>query len=247
MSATKNPAVRETAANPATGFKTHSPELYAKGGIKVAKYFNLKVVDLLQTCFAANPGDKQFLEIGCGTGEFTREELLPRCLPCDRVVATDVSEDMLNYAKENFSHPKIVYDALDIGGDMSSFVEKYGQFERVYSFLCLQWVKDKEAAMKNIQRLLVPGGECLLLFGVGGNTFKNFKYLAEIERWKPYKKVGTHISFQKCLRVVRQFGMVVLLFRILRDSIHFLSYKVPQVAGIQVYIKIPVQRTMIDL
>lgn len=56
-----------------------------------------------------------FLEIGRGVGDFTREDLLPTCLPCKTLVATDVSGDMLRYAKENFSHPKIVCDVLDIG------------------------------------------------------------------------------------------------------------------------------------
>lgn len=192
MSSTKSCTSGEAKVVSRKGFKTHSPEMYANNGSKVTKYFNLKVLDLLQMCFNNEAGDeKQFLDIGCGIGDFTRDELLPRCLPCKRIVATDVSEDMVEYAKNNFSHAKIVYDVLDIGQGVTSFVETYGQFDRVYSFFCLHWVKDKELVMSNIARLLTPGGECVLLFAVGSHAAYNWKLLGEMKRWKPYKDVST--------------------------------------------------------
>lgn len=192
MSTSHNPTVPEKNAIPVERFKTHSPEMYTNSASKVAKYFNLKVLDILQMSFDTGTEDEmQFLDIGCGTGQFTREDLLPRCLPCKRIVATDVSEDMLDYAKKNYSHPQIVYDIMNIGGDVSSFVEHYGQFQRVYSFFCLHWVKDKEVVMNNISRLLTSGGECLLLFGIWGHTFKNWQLIGEMERWKPFKNVRT--------------------------------------------------------
>lgn len=153
MSTSNNRTVPEKNAIPVERFKTHSPEMYTNSASKVAKYFNLKVLDILQMSFDTGTEDEmQFLDIGCGTGQFTREDLLPRCLPCKRIVATDVSGDMLDYAKKNYSHPQIVYDIMNIGGDVSSFVEHYGQFQRVYSFFCLHWVKDKEVVMNNISR-----------------------------------------------------------------------------------------------
>lgn len=203
MSITSASTSLETSATPEVGYKTHSPELYAKWGSNENKYFSLRALDLLQLCFdTGTTDDKQFLDVGCGIGDFTREELLPRCLPCERIVAADVSGDMLNYAKKNFSHAKIVYDFLDIAEDVSLFLEKYGQFERIYSFFCLHWVKDKEAAIKNIWRLLAPGGECLLLFPIGDRTRKNLKLLGEMERWKKYKKVLTgFFNLFSCSRV----------------------------------------------
>lgn len=190
MSASKSSASPEASTISVAGYKTHSPELYAKSGSKIAKRFNIQALHLLQMCFdTVTDENQQFLEIGCGVGDFTREELLPRCLPCKRLVATDVSEDMLRYAKENFSHPKLVYDVLDIGGNISSFQKMYGQFERVYSFFCLQLVNDKKVAIRNISSLLARGGECILLFLLGGRRSDDWKTLGRMERWKDYREV----------------------------------------------------------
>lgn len=77
---------------------------------------------------------------------------------------------------------------------MSSF-QKYDQFERVYSFFCLHWVKDKEVAIQNIWSLLVPGGECVLLFVLGGRGLENWKKLGRMERWKQYREVRIVVLF----------------------------------------------------
>lgn len=172
-------------------FKTHSPELYADAASKGAKYFNIRALDFLQMSFEPGVGEKHhILDIGCGTGQFTCEELLPRCLPCERLVATDVSGDMLEYARQHSPHPQIVYDTLDVAGDVSSFVQKYGLFERVYSFFCLNWVKDKETALINISRLMAPGGDCILLFGITGPLLRYWEEIVKMERWKPYTEVS---------------------------------------------------------
>lgn len=215
MSSTLNSTSGETPPTSKAGCKTHSPGLYAKYANKIPKRFNLKALDLLQMCFETRTSNKeQFLDIGCGIGDFTREELLPRCLPCNRLVATDLSEDMLSHAMKNYSHPKIVYDILDIRGDVSGFQQKYGQFERVYSFFCLNWVKDKQVAVNNIWRLLAPGGECILLFVIGGNAFKSWTILGEMERWKSYKKVRTDTFISK------QSQPKITTLTVLYDSLH---------------------------
>lgn len=179
-------------------FLTHSSELYGKGGNKYIMELNVKVLDLLSMSLNhGSSGDQQFLDIGCGVGDLTRDEILPRSLPCKRLVATDLSNEMLNYAKQNFAHPKITYDFLDIGGDVSSFVKKYGEFDRVYSFCCLNWVQNKKVAMLNIHQLLKPGGECLLFFPLGGRLYENWKRIGAMERWKAYKPVRAKTNFPK--------------------------------------------------
>ncbi|XP_077519806.1 uncharacterized protein LOC144129526 [Amblyomma americanum] len=62
------------------------------------------------------------------------------------------------------SHDRIVYDHLDIDSavEASAFVAKYGQFARVYSFLCFHLVSDETASFRNIWRLLSTDGECLV-------------------------------------------------------------------------------------
>ncbi|KAG0437811.1 hypothetical protein HPB47_017277, partial [Ixodes persulcatus] len=135
--------------------------------------------------------EQQFLDLGCGIGDVTREALLPRCLPVGRIVAADVFKDKIETAKKNFAHPKICYDVLDaLADDVSAFVKKYGQFDRVYAIFLFNWVKDQEKGFKNVFELLKPGGECLCVFYASSFHLQFRKKLANTERWKKYAEVS---------------------------------------------------------
>lgn len=167
----------------------YNSELYASNDDR-QRESNLKVLDLLQMAFASQDcEDHQFLDIGCGTGDFTRDWLLPRCPPCKKIVAVDASEDMLVYARQHSTHPSIVFDYLNIGDDVSHFAKKYGKFERIYSFFCLNWVKDQAQAMKNVSTLLTPGGECLLVFPAWSPTRMLWRNMAKLDRWSKFSKM----------------------------------------------------------
>ncbi|XP_037499628.1 uncharacterized protein LOC119373644 [Rhipicephalus sanguineus] len=120
------------------------------------------------TCSKENgASDHQYLEIGCGPGNFTLNHLLPSCPPTlKRLVSTDNSQAMLDHAKTVHAHPKIVYKLLDISkdDDVSRFVAEEGRFQRVYSFLAFHCIEDNAAALRNVERLLTPGGECLVIW-----------------------------------------------------------------------------------
>ncbi|CAN7989797.1 unnamed protein product [Ixodes pacificus] len=168
------------------GMNIWSP-VFHRGGTS-PKYVKQCALNLLQLCFRKDPDEKQqFLDIGCGNGEFTLQELLPRCLPCRRIVAVDVARSTLDKARESFSHPKIQYDFLDIGKDVSGFLGQYGQFDRVYSFGALQWT-DQEVTFKNIEKLLTPGGECLLVYFVWSPSPDWWGKIVQKEPWTKYAK-----------------------------------------------------------
>ncbi|XP_065307575.2 juvenile hormone acid O-methyltransferase-like isoform X2 [Dermacentor albipictus] len=147
------------------------------------------VLDFCQPTFLQECHEKmQFLDVGCGTGDFTRECLLPRCQPCRRIVGTDWSLDMIKYAKRHSDHAKIHYQQLDISADVTDFLAINGPFHRIYSFYCLHWVKNQDAALKNIASLLKPEGECLLLFPASNPATAGWKLLAKMDRWAKYSK-----------------------------------------------------------
>ncbi|KAM7299721.1 juvenile hormone acid O-methyltransferase-like [Ixodes scapularis] len=178
-----------TTVNSEATYSTIDPGIYVATN-NHQRAHNLQILDQLQASFMDDTKEQQFLDVGCGTGDFTRDHLLPRCTPLERMVAVDVSEDMVEYAKKNFAHPKICYDVLDISGNgVADFVKRYGQFDRVYSFHCLQRVTDQGAVLKNIAILLKPGGECLLLFGASSIIMRLNKMLATMDHWKKYRKV----------------------------------------------------------
>ncbi|KAG0444544.1 hypothetical protein HPB47_013675 [Ixodes persulcatus] len=188
MAAT-TPIVENKPVNSETTYSTIDPEIYVVRS-NIQRALNLQVLDLLEGSFMNDTKEQQFLDVGCGTGDFTRDHLLPRCTPLRRMVAVDVSEDMVEYAKKNFAHPNICYDVLDISGNgVAYFVKRYGQFDRVYSFLCLQRTSNQEAVLKNIAGLLKPGGGCLLLFGASTGVMRLNKTLATMDHWEKYRKV----------------------------------------------------------
>ncbi|KAM7294793.1 juvenile hormone acid O-methyltransferase [Ixodes scapularis] len=165
------------------------PELYIKAH-QLQRTISVKALDLLALSFASsNDANQQFLDVGCGTGDFTRQELLPRCEPCRRIVATDASPTMVEYARKNFPHEKIAYELHDIESDASRLVEKYGKFERVYSFFALNWVEDFAAAVRNVADLMTEDGECLLVVSARICLYRIWRRIVEMDRWKEYKNV----------------------------------------------------------
>ncbi|CAN7938357.1 unnamed protein product, partial [Ixodes hexagonus] len=150
----------------------------------------LLALDVLKGSFKNKQGyNQQYLDLGCGTGHFTREVLLNRCLSIARIVAADVAVDMIQFAHDHCSHPRITYDLLDIREDVSGFVAKHGKFDRVYSFFALHWMKDQLTTFKNIANLLADDGECLLLFAARTTWLTVYRRLTEKHPGELYSQV----------------------------------------------------------
>ncbi|KAH7967459.1 hypothetical protein HPB49_024943 [Dermacentor silvarum] len=165
-----------------------SAKHYAAKNSPQRKHSNL-VLEFCQPAFFTEPrATMQILDIGCGTGDFTRDFLLPRCLPCGRLVGIDSCSEMIQYARRHSAHEKIEYELLDIGDDMTKFIGRYGHFDRVYSFYCLQWLRDQGAALKNVAALMTPGGQCLLVFPASQQPAAVWILLAKMERWAKFSE-----------------------------------------------------------
>ncbi|KAH6942889.1 hypothetical protein HPB50_011483 [Hyalomma asiaticum] len=173
----------------AGAFKSeHAPEAYTE--MMKVKTPSVDVFKVFKMTFTI-PSDEsqQFLDIGCGPGQFTRDWILPSCEPCRRIVAVDFAELMLKYAREHCAHEKIVYEHLDIDKDVSAFVKKHGAFQRVYSFRTLHWSRDLRGALSNIAELMVPGGECLLHFTARSLLMESFRQLSRLDPWSKYADI----------------------------------------------------------
>lgn len=92
------------------------------------------------------------LELGCGTGHWTsffQEAGF-------KVIATDVSEAMMEIARQKLPESEILYaDVEELPFDDSSF-------DAITSITMLEFVDDQEKAIKEIYRVLKPGGLFLL-------------------------------------------------------------------------------------
>ncbi|XP_070382641.1 juvenile hormone acid O-methyltransferase-like [Dermacentor albipictus] len=162
------------------------------GNKRLSRNFSRWVLDFCQRVFRREPDEaQQFLDVGCGVGDLTRDELLPRCLPCRRIVAVDLSAEMVEHAARHSRHEKIEYGKLDIVSeeDVGGFIDEHGLFDRVYSFNTLSWVQDQAAALRNVARLLKPRGDCLLVFHASLEPLEVNRNVAKMERWRKYSQL----------------------------------------------------------
>lgn len=94
---------------------------------------------------------KTVLDLGCGTGFFC-PLLSERFLKAD-YIGLDLSERMVNYARGH--HPR---SGHWLAGDAENLALKDASVDLVFSSLAIQWCADLPGLMKEIQRVLAPGG-----------------------------------------------------------------------------------------
>ncbi|KAL1426569.1 hypothetical protein MTO96_018200 [Rhipicephalus appendiculatus] len=182
-------------------FEPESPNVYnATMGLQWES--NARLLDAFKNAFAptltskTNASDEnlpapRFIDIGCGTGNFTLNYLLQRCSSeCRELVGVDNSPAMLEYARIHYSHEKIRYEHLDIvEGDVDKFVTENGRFGRAFSFNLMHVITDNARAMRNMEKLMAPGAECFVVFENSVPMVDVFLALADSPRWKKYAEV----------------------------------------------------------
>ena len=120
-------------------------------------------------------GDEAVLDAGCGTGRVTAE--LARQLPRGRVIASDVSENMLGNARENLAD----------FGDQVSFLQAYmadlpldNEVDCVFSTAAFHWVQDHDALFRSLFRALRTGGKLIAQCGGDPNLEKTYSRAKQV-------------------------------------------------------------------
>lgn len=98
------------------------------------------------------PKDADWLEIGCGTGALTAA-VLSRGAPRS-ILATDQSADFVGHARRTTDDPRVRFEAAGAG----SLPASDASVDIVTSGLVLNFVPDRVAALREMQRVLKPGG-----------------------------------------------------------------------------------------
>jgi ubiquinone/menaquinone biosynthesis C-methylase UbiE len=107
------------------------------------------------------PTDR-ILDIGCGDGKITA--YLANTATSGLVVGTDISQDMIDYARKEYTQK---YDNL---GFMVMDAKKNifkKQFDIVVSSFCLHWVRDQLKALIGIKESLVENGKMFIILCSG--------------------------------------------------------------------------------
>ena len=112
-------------------------------------------------------GDEVVLDAGCGTGLLTADLL--EALPRGRVVAVDVSRNMLASAREHLAQFEtrvrfVACDLLDLPFEHA--------FDGIVSTAAFHWVLDHDQLFRNLHRALKPGGWLEAQCGGGPNLAK---------------------------------------------------------------------------
>jgi len=123
---------------------------------------------------------KRILDIGCGTGYFTR--LLRSKYKKTEIVALDLSEAMVKTTRKAHSRRMPWHGRNQHSiGDAASLPFKAERFDLVCSNLAMQWLPEPQEMLQEMRRVLAPGG--LILFSTfGRRTLGELRHaLATIE------------------------------------------------------------------
>jgi len=128
------------------------------GGDAYERYmgrWSRKVAPLFTAWVAAPPG-ADWIDIGCGTGVLT-SAVLGTCAP-SRVTGIDSAANFLQVAETQVRDPRASFKP----GDAQAIPEGDNAFDVVVSGLVLNFVPDKDAAIREMVRVAKPGGTVAL-------------------------------------------------------------------------------------
>lgn len=111
-------------------------------------------------------GHETVLDVGCGTGEFERHVICR--WPDARVVGVDLCDKMLTEAKGKFA-PRIPIKFMVANGEFLPFAAE--TFDVVTSCSAFHFIPDKMAALREMHRVLRPGGLLVLTDWCGDYVF----------------------------------------------------------------------------
>jgi trans-aconitate 2-methyltransferase len=110
-------------------------------------------------------GNELLLDAGCGTGKLTGELL--RQLPEGRVIAVDLSRNMLVTARSNLQ-PRFSKHSGFVAADLQHLPFS-GVFDGLFSTAAFHWISDHDALFRSLFRALRPGGWLVAQAGGFGN------------------------------------------------------------------------------
>jgi trans-aconitate 2-methyltransferase len=113
-------------------------------------------------------GDERILDLGCGSGDFTRT--IASLVPDGHVVGLDAQPSMLREA-ESVAGPNQSF-VLGPVQALDALVPGEASFDIVMSRSALHWVprSDHPGMLRSIRRLVRPDGRCRLEMGGGDNV-----------------------------------------------------------------------------
>jgi trans-aconitate methyltransferase len=110
-----------------------------------------RIAPLFTEWLGIAPGAR-WLDVGCGTGVLT-STILATCKPAE-VLGLDSSDTFLKSARATLSDPRVSFTQCDA----QAMAEADNSFDAAVSGLVLNFVPDKDATIREMVRIVRPGG-----------------------------------------------------------------------------------------
>ncbi len=148
---------------------------------------------------------QQVLDLAGGTGDITAL-MAPRVGSSGRVVIADINDSMLNVGRQRLRDRGIVGNVEYVQANAEQLPFASNSFDLVTIAFGLRNVTDKSAALREMQRVLKPGGRALVL-----------EFSKPIH--KPLAKIYDLYSFEVLPRLGQWFAQDAASYRYLAESI----------------------------
>ena len=159
-----------------------------------------KVLDLCPTSTSAENRIRNALDIGCGTGYWTRR--LRDHSQAQQVTGLDLAEGMLRFADEQPGNQRIQW----LCADAEQLPLPAETLDLVFSSLAIQWCNDYHALFSNIARTLKPGGEAHIATLLPGTLCELEQSWAKVDN-KPH--INRFTDAQTLIHAIRQAGLTL--------------------------------------
>lgn len=168
------------------------------------------------------PSNPIGLDIGCGDG-VTTFALYENCNKQGQIYGLDISQRMVEKASEN--KRKLGYNDINfIKGDAESLNFPDNMFDVVISLYTFQFFPDKLKALKEMYRVLRPGGRLGLYFPAG----KEFQR----EIFEIFKKIEKrHLELCQLNHVMKEYGEMHIKLEEFQDLLGFVGFTGLDVLG----------------
>jgi ubiquinone/menaquinone biosynthesis C-methylase UbiE len=201
------------------------PEVYVNRKYKdqQQKYLYEHWAPFTSAVIAKYSKDSIVLDLGCGPGDGSFE----MAKYAKEVIGVDSSKRMLYYAKKKYPGISFIYaDATDVPLEKNCV-------DTVFSFGLLEYVRNKEKLMKEIFRVLKPGGISVIS---STNIYSIPCFLVAIF----YKIIGkkrmcSEPSFGKMMKMFKIFGFEVIDYK-MDDGLFSLPFKLDKFFGEKTYL-----------
>lgn len=150
-----------------------------------------QLLDLMPDKFCG----KRVLDLGCGTGYFSRHLLEAGA----DLVCADLSAEMLRQAQQRCGSENAEFTLCD--AESMPFAD--ASFDYVFSSLALQWCDDLAVPLKEIRRILKPGGTACFSTLLEGSLFELNHAWSEVDS---HQHVNRFISRNKVKLALAQAG-----------------------------------------